>query len=239
MSWTPSARRGTSGALVTGRDDAVASSRPVGSRARRSCGAATSLLLGDVGLLVGRGFRRAREMSWLMIASCCETATASLPSEPTLAPTAASIGAATLALAATAPLIGAATSAFASTLTSTLSRSPSSMLPAVAPPTAPPIGRWRRRLHPSRRRPRRWRRRPRRWRRRLHPWRRRPHPRQCRRPRRRWRGRPGCRPSRQGPRWPRSDRPRRCRSPGPGRCPGWSAPWRQRPAPGGSARPGR
>ena len=46
---------------------------------------------------------------------------------PTLAATAASIGAATLALAATAPAIGAARSASRAAFTSTLSRSPSSV----------------------------------------------------------------------------------------------------------------
>ncbi len=45
-------------------------------------------------------------MSCVMIASCWATAVASEPIEPTLAATAASIGAATLALAATAPSIG-------------------------------------------------------------------------------------------------------------------------------------
>ena len=46
-------------------------------------------------------------MSCVMMASCWATATASEPIEPTFADTAASMGAATLALAATAPAIGA------------------------------------------------------------------------------------------------------------------------------------
>src|SRR5215207_4966847 len=82
-------------------------------------------------------------MFWLMMASCWDTATASLSTDPTFAATAASIGAATLAFAATAPLIGAAMSASALRLTSTLSRSPSSaplvvsVAASVASPTAP------------------------------------------------------------------------------------------------------
>ena len=51
-------------------------------------------------------------------------AVASEATEPTLADTEASIGAATLAFAATAPSIGAASLASAAALTSTLSRSP-------------------------------------------------------------------------------------------------------------------
>src|SRR4051794_960944 len=70
-------------------------------------------------------------MLWSMIAVWSATATDSAPGDPMLADTAASIGAAALALAATAPSIGAARLRSPSRMTLTLSRLPSVSEPVV------------------------------------------------------------------------------------------------------------
>src|SRR3954471_7294707 len=70
-------------------------------------------------------------MLWSMIAVWSATAIDSAPGDPMLADTAASIGAAALALAATAPSIGAARLRSPSRLTLTLSRLPSVSEPVV------------------------------------------------------------------------------------------------------------
>src|SRR3954463_256329 len=77
-------------------------------------------------------------MLWLVIASWSGVGTPPPSTEPTLAATEASIGAATFALAATAPLIGAAMPTSPSRSTLTFSRFPSARSPtSVVEPTSP------------------------------------------------------------------------------------------------------